>query len=261
MRPISDYNSNLGTAVLLTGGAGTGKTSMGLRLFRNVYCFVADPNFKSGVNYLTQLKQSGNIVGFDYAALDANNKELKVDQRYSHMLTCLNTAEADPKVETIFMDSAIFIEDIIKARICLAKDEGSIRLEGFTQWGQLILFWKQLIMGLRTSGKKVIMAAHESKEQDEADKVYKYQIAVDGQIRSKFPAIFSDVIRCEINEPQINKPVRQVRPLGNTRFEYLKNTYGLNAVLDADEFVRIVQAKEYSSTPPISATPVAKPLA
>lgn len=250
MLDISEYNSNLGTAILITGGAGTGKTSMGLRLFRNVYCFVADPNFKSGVKYLEQLKLSGNIVGFNYAHIGEDKKELSVALRYAHMLKCLNDAEASPKVETIFLDSATFVEDIIKARICLAKDEGSIKLEGFAQWGQLMLYWKQLIMGLRTSGKKIIMSAHENKEQDESDKVYKYQIAVDGQIRSKFPAIFSDVIRCEINEPQINQPRRQVRPLGNTRFEYLKNTYGLNAVLDADEFVKIVQAKEYPPTTP-----------
>ena len=52
MQSITEFNSNLSRAILLTGGAGAGKTVLGLRLFPKTYAFVADLNFQSGLDYL-----------------------------------------------------------------------------------------------------------------------------------------------------------------------------------------------------------------
>lgn len=241
MQPISSFNSNLGTAIALVGGAGAGKTSLGMRLFPKTYVFVADLNFESGKRYLEKLGQLQNIVGFDAAAVDAENKVVPVSARYDRMFKCINAAINDPNVDAIMLDSATFIEDIIKTKICGAQTEAAIKLDGFKQWGDLVLIWKSLIMQLRQSGKKIIMTAHENKEKDESDQIFKYQIAVDGSIRGKFPALFSDVWRCEVTE-NMGAHTWNLRTLGNVRQEHLKNTYGLPGVLKQDEAVSKIQA-------------------
>lgn len=239
MQNISSFNSNLGTAILLVGGAGSGKTSLAMRLFPKSYVYVADLNFKSGIDYITKLGCASNIVGFDTSTPDENGKHVAPVARYARMMSKI--PDGDPAIDCIILDSATFIEDVIKARICNASSEAAIRLEGFKQWGELKLTWKSIIMELRQSGKKLIMTAHENKEKDESDQIFKYQIAVDGSIRGLFPALFSDVWRCEVQEAN-GKHTWNARCLSNVRQEHLKNTYGFPGLLSQDELVAKVHA-------------------
>lgn len=241
MQPLSQFNSNLGTAILILGPAGSGKTSLGMRLFPKTYVFVADLNFESGKRYLQKINELPNVVGFDTASPDETGKPVQMNLRYDRMLKCFGEAHKNPDVDCVFVDSATFVEDIIKARICGATSEGATKLTGYDQWGQLILTWKSIIMQCRQSGKKTIFSAHQTKEKDESDQIFKYQIAVDGQIRAKFPALFSDVWRCEVVEND-QKYRWMLRPLGNARQEDLKNTYGMTGVIPQDDVVKLVRA-------------------
>lgn len=243
MQPISSYNSNLGTAILLVGGAGSGKTVLGCRLFPKTYVFVADPNFASGKRYLEKIGETSNVVGFDNGLVDETGKAIPTIQRYDKMFACINKATSDPAADCIFLDSATFIEDYIKAKICSATTDDKIKLQNFDQWGAYMLTWKGLITGIRQSGKKFIVAAHEKKERDESDGIWKYTIALDGQIRDKFPGMMSDVWRCEIVEAN-NKHTWTVRTLGNVRQEHLKNNYGFEGVMNADDVVKKVRAQK-----------------
>jgi hypothetical protein len=241
MQNIKDYNSKLGTAILLVGGAGVGKTSLGMRLFKGTYVFATDPNLLSGIDYLKKINELDNIIGFDTASPNEHGQPVPVSQQYQRMLDKLTAAIADPKVNAILLDSAMFMEDVIKAKICGAPNAAAIKLTGFDQWGSLVLAWKSLVLQIRQSGKVLIMTAHEQKEQDESDKIYKYQIAVDGSIRSKFPAMFSDVWRCEIAE-NMNVHTWNVRTLGNVRQEHLKRSSrfsSLQPVVKQDELVKL----------------------
>lgn len=251
MQPISSFNSNLGTAILLVGGAGAGKTSLAMRLFPKTYVFVADLNFESGKRYLAKLNSLSNVVGFDTATPDEKGTTVAPAKRYDRMLACLDAATSDAAVEAIAIDSATFVEDIIKAKICNAQSEATIRLSGFDQWGQLVLTWKSIIMQLRQSGKKLIMTAHENKEKDESDMIFKYQIAVDGSIRGKLPALFSDVWRCEVVESN-GKHSWMLRTLSNVRQEHLKNTYGLAGLLPQDEAVSLVRSTLSTPAQPLA---------
>lgn len=242
MQDINTYNDNLGIAMLLVGGAGSGKTSLGMRLFPGTYVGVADPNFASGKRYLQKIGQLDNVVGYDNYVVDEQGKTIPANQRYDRMRRLTTEAIANPKVKCIFHDSALFFEDMIKAKICGAVDEAQIKLVNFEQWGNLLLAWKSLVSLVRTSGKIYIHSSHENKEKDESDGIFKYQILVDGQIRNRFPAIFSDVIRCEVQELN-NKHIWNARCLPNVRQEHLKNTFGIDGVVTQDEFVAKVRAQ------------------
>lgn len=237
MLKLDQFNDNLGTAIALTGPAGGGKTVLGCRLFPKTYVYVADLNFSSAKRYLETNNLTGNIVGLDVGAVDDNNKPLNANQRYDRMFKKVSEAIASPEVDAIFLDSATFIEDYIKAKICGAASDAQIKLGNHEHWSMYLMTWKGLITQMRQSGKKLIVSCHEKKEKDESDGIFKYQIALDGQIRDKFPALFSDVWRCETRELN-NKHTWHVRLLGNIRQEHLKNTYGLPGEMLADDLVK-----------------------
>ena len=252
MQTIDKFNSNLGTAILIVGGAGVGKTTLAMRLTNGIYVFVADLNFQSGLDYLKKIHEESNVVGFDTASPDENGKIIVPNMRYTRMLDKLTAAMADPKVTAIMLDSTTFIEDIFKAKICSATTEAAIKLSGYDHWGSLVLVWKSTIMQIRQSGKLLIMVAHEGKERDESDSIYKYQIAVDGSIRDKFPALFSDVWRCEIAE-SLGTHTWNVRMLGNTRQEHLKRSTrfsDLPAVTTQDNLAKLCKQRLSSPSTP-----------
>ena len=265
MQNINEFKPSLGTAILLVGGAGVGKTTLGLRLFKGTYVFVSDLNFSSGLDYLKQIGALENVVGFDTASPDEKGQQVAPNKQYERMLEKLTGAMHDDKVKAILLDSASFIEDVIKAKICNAPNQASIKLTGYDQWGSLVLAWKSILLQIRQSGKILIMTAHEQKEQDESDSIYKGQIAVDGSIRGKLPALFSDVWRCEIAE-SLGNHTWNVRMLGNVRNEYVKRSSrfsSLPAVAKQDDVVKLIwsQASSSHSIPATTQTSLASPKA
>ena len=240
MQQITDFNDNLGTAVLLLGNAGAGKTALGCSLFPRTYVYVADLNFSSGKRWLEKNGTLSNVVGFDTGGVDEKGATVAVNARYDRMFRCINEATKFKDVDAIFIDSATFVEDYIKAKICMAANEASIKLQNYDQWGSYLITWKGLIMQLRQSGKKLVMSCHETKEKDDSDGIFKYQIALDGKIAGKMPALFSDVWRCEVVETN-GKHSWTVRCLGNVRHE-LKNTYGLPAMNTVADVIKTVRA-------------------
>jgi len=236
MQDLKAFNDNHGTAILLIGPAGGGKTVLGCRLFPKTYVIVADLNFSSGQRYLTKINETSNVIGFDMVAVDEAGKPVPVSLRYARMFKLLCDAIKDPNIGAIFVDSVTLVEDYIKAKICGATSGDTIKLEGFPQWGLYLVTWKSLINQLRESGKKIIFSAHEEHELDKLTGIAKYKIMVDGKIQSKFPGLFSDVWRCEVEE-NLGKHTWVVRTLGNTSHE-LKNNFDLPAKLSADELVK-----------------------
>jgi hypothetical protein len=208
MQLLSTYNDNLGTAVLLLGPPGGGKTVLGCRLFPKTYVLVADMNFASGVRYLAKINETENVVGFDTVAIDETGKKLGPQEWYPRMFKLLDIATKDPNIGAIFIDSATFVADYIIAKIAMCSDPANIRMPA---------------------------------DKDESDSIFKYTIALSGQIAQKLPNMFSDVWRCEVEES--GQTVKyKVRLLGNIRHE-LKNNFGWTEVsLDSDEVVKRVRA-------------------
>lgn len=247
MQDINSFNPSLGTAILLMGPPGGGKTVLGCRLFPKTYVIVADLNFASGLRYLQKIKETSNIIGFDTVGVDEKGVKVPVAARYARMWKLLTEAVANPEVGTIFVDSITLVEDYIKAKICSASSEEYIRLEGFPQWGTYLITWKGIIYQLRESGKRVIFSAHEEHEMDKLSGIPKYKIMVDGKIQGKFGGLFSDVWRCEVVE-NLGKHSWQVRTLGDVRFD-LKNNFDLPATLTSDDLVKRIREFESKTLP------------
>lgn len=236
MQKLESFNDNLGTAILLLGPPGGGKTVLGCRLFPKTYVIVADLNFASGLRYLKKLNETSNVIGFDTIGVDEKNTKIVPNQRYDRMFKLLNDAVKNPDVDCIFVDSITLVEDYIKAKICGATNENAIKLEGFPAWGNYLITWKGLIYQLRESGKKIIFSAHEEYEMDKLSGIPKYRVMVDGKIQGKFGGLFSDVWRCEVTE-NLGKHSWMVRTLGDAKHE-LKNNFDLPALMTQDDLMK-----------------------
>lgn len=246
MHPISTFNSNLGTAIGLVGQAGSGKTALGMRLFPRTAVVVFDLNFQSGLRYLEKIGKTANIVGFDTVTVDAKTGQVyPPNQWYDRFFRIVDDMTKSPEVDAIFVDGASGITEAIIAKIVGATNPAQIQIvggkESFQKWGTVGVTWRGLISGLRTSGKKIVLAIHEAKNQDESDSIWKYELLIPGQTKDLLPNILSDVWRTEIKETGPTSREWQVRTLPDVRHENLKNTYGLPVVLSADDCVKKIQ--------------------
>lgn len=246
MQPISSFNSNLGTAIGLVGQAGSGKTVLGMRLFPRTAVVVFDLNFQSGKRYLEKLGQLSNVVGFDTVTVDAQTGQVySPNLWYDRFFKIIEAMTKDPSVDAIFVDGASGITESIIAKIVGATNPAAIQIvggkESFQKWGTVGVTWRGLISQLRTTGKKLLLAIHESKNQDESDSIWKYEFLIPGQTKDLLPNILSDVWRTEVVEKSPGQHEWRVRTLPDIRHENLKNTYGLPAVLPADELVKKIQ--------------------
>jgi hypothetical protein len=204
MQPISSFNSNLGTAIAIVGPAGSGKTVLGMRLFPKTYVVVLDLNFQSGKRYLEKLNKLTNVIGFDTISVDETGKPVIPQNRYDRLFQKLNAAASDPSIDAIFVDGATQITECIMAKLVGATKESEIQIKGgkdsWPLWGTLGVTWRGLISQLRTTGKKLVLAVHEQKNQDESDKIWKHELLIPGQTKDMLPNLMSDVWRTEVEE-------------------------------------------------------------
>ncbi len=248
MPTIDKFNDNFGTALGIIGPAGSGKTVLGMRLYPKTWVIVGDLNFKSGLDYLRSKNELGGIVGFNTISIDDEGNRVQPNLRYDRLWKCLDEATKKPEVDAIFVDGATQVTESIIAKIVSATQDNQIIIpstkESFARWGMVGVTWRGLVSQLRTSGKKLIMAVHESKNLDESDSIWKYELLIPGQTKDMLPNLMSDMIRTEVKET-LGKHEWNVRLLPNVRMEFLKSPsipkVGTESVILQDELVRRVR--------------------
>lgn len=244
MQPPSSFNSNLGRAILLLGPPGGGKSVLGCRLFPKTYVYLTDLNFESAKTQLTKMNEFQNLVGIDIAGVDEKGVPRPLQQRYPHVIKSLDEAEKSPEVETIFIDSATFLAPIFMAKLTMATTIDTIKWDK-ERAGDYLRIWQSLIDQLRTSGKRLIIAAHERIAEDRMEgKILYNQINLWGGLRDNIANMMSDVWRCEVHASTVlnGKSEYKVRVIGDIRNKLKNNFSWEEALLPQDEVVKRVRA-------------------
>ena len=187
MPTIDKFNDNFGTAIGIIGPAGSGKTVLGMRLYPKTWVIVGDLNFKSGLDYLRPKNELSGIVGYNTISVDDEGKRVPVNQRYDRFWKCMTEATENPGVDAIFVDGATQVTEWVIAKIMNAQKESDVIIpaskDSYAKWGQVGITWRGMVNQIRTSGKKFVLAIHESKNQDESDKIWKHELLIPGQTK------------------------------------------------------------------------------
>jgi DNA polymerase III delta prime subunit len=225
MQQIADYAKDSRIRLLLQGPPGTGKTTLACQ-FPGVYVADCDVNLGGPLRWLAKHNRT-LPVGYDLIDRDGD-KPIEPRHRWERLITCLNTALKEPSIETIVIDSATNLSDIIRYRVLQENKE--LETLSLPQWGTFFLYWKQLIGRLTSQPKNFILIAHE--QTDETG--LRWTVAIPGQARFVLGALFSDVWRCEANTARngdklVTKYLVRTSPDMNYA---LKNSLGLDPLIE-----------------------------
>lgn len=171
-------------------------------------------------------KRLGKPFTYCTVSSDDEGKPVKPFKQYHRFADELAQAKDDPRVKTIIIDSITSLANIIKFDIFRQRvsgqnvgggnkvmiTESNLQIAQFTEpeWGIFSRYWENLISEVRSWGKIIVFTAHCQVLQNKQSQVFQEVLALEGSMRFKFAAYFSDVILCR----------RMVGSDGNARSSY-----------------------------------------
>ena len=222
MQSSNDYIPNQSTAVLLVGSPGSGKTTLALQ-FPRPYVFDADNNLAGPKRYLD--KHSKNFA-YDIGNVKPDGTPVPPFQRWTHMASSLREACNSPEIDTVIVDSLSSIQEYVKDDIFRQRTqpqrigksqfmitEANRDLGQLTEpeWGIYARYFTTLIVTLRTSPKLIVFTAHKESRQKGENGPWEECIALQGMMRYKFSAQFSDCIELSTKTEGFGKEQKVVR--------------------------------------------------
>jgi hypothetical protein len=219
-------------SILIFGPAGTGKTTLSLRLPRP-FILNIDQNLAGPTKVFNR---EGNLankhITFENVHLDDSGKPipiaLQLDRR---VIPLLEMACNSPDFDTIVLDTTTTLNPIIQAHI-LAKFPTKTGNMEIPSWGVYLNIWQKIIFSLRMSDKTCVFNGHETFKENELDKSVRYALALPGATGELLPALFTDVWRTEVEQGII---------AGKPASKYFVRTYqdaqhpGLKASIDCPQ--------------------------
>jgi hypothetical protein len=144
----------------------------------------------------------------------------------------LAAASADPKIETIIIDSATNLSDVMIAEVLRQQGKSEMSKR---EWGFFAILGRHFLSVLSAMRKHVVLIGHEKTEKDDKGSVvYPIKVAWPGQVGANIGVWFTNVWRCENKQEGFGataKTVYSIRTSPNGQYE-LKNTLGLPVTFD-----------------------------
>ena len=225
MQPFTAYASSNQLRLLLQGAPGSGKSTVAARFPRPAFIDF-DVNLGGTIAYL----QSQNLplpVGFDQVDRDETGKPVPMPSRYDRFMRILNTYANDASIDTIVLDSALGLVDIIIAKTML---DHNVQRMSKQEWGTFGNYSKIVLNNLTNSRKHIVMPIHEKRNKTPDGSIaYPVKLPWPGQVGELLGAFFTNVWRCEAVEEGFGPAAKTkflVRTKPSSQYE-LKDTIGL----------------------------------
>lgn len=220
MTSIENYKSATKTSLLLVGRPGEGKTTLALML-RNIYVVNIDNNIDGPIKFLLS-KGYKPTLKFDTPNIDDKGVVVPREHRWRAMTAKINAAvDSWKEMETIFIDSLTgLVEygiDEIKRQQGVTmldplKETNEKKKEGLFErqhWGTLAILLNHFFIGLRASGKNLVVSGHVNAEKDELEGYLREFINVPGKSRDDIARSFTECWRIS-KIAEGNPPVTKV---------------------------------------------------
>ena len=224
--------------LLLVGPPKSGKTCFALQ-FPNPYIIDCDNNLSGPHRYLSS---KGSVPEYYYDVVDIDpvtQKEILPHNAWTRLTELAKKAVVSPEVDTIIIDSLSKVNDYLVNHILHTEKQTNMRIQDWLPYNNLM---KKFITFLRSSGKLIILCAHETVIEDEMDKIPKYFVAMQSSLKYTIGGLFTDVWRAEFVPGSAGKDgTYSIRAIPTVRMS-LGNSLGLPPVFPMD-FVKEVAPK------------------
>lgn len=268
-----DYNLEDKFSLLIQGIHGTGKTTLAAH-FPKPYIIDCDDNLCGAMRGLQAKKikfkwdtplmdSAGNRVHVADGTIDKDGKPiaftkangqtqngLKGKCRYVRMMELLSEAFNDKDVETVILDSATAVTDIITDGI--KHDYKVPRHKGMEiqHWQPFIKIWIDIVSLAKSYGKRFILIGHEEQHEDTVNGGTKRMLLLPSKARATIPGMFADVWECFIESVGTGKNkelVHKIRCKSDNTVADLKTSYHtLPTVFEAkwEEIAKLLEINE-----------------
>ncbi len=200
MANASDPSIKAPHRILLLGDTGSGKTTQILTLPKPTFCYLFDSNAilsleGHNIDYEEFLPDRLNIsVKSLKKDVGDNNSKYKNDL-YTAFEKDFNTRADSGEFEkyaSICLDSATTLLDLIMDRVLTINGRAG-QWPQQDDYGPQMLAFTNIVRGLTSIGKTILMTGHLEMKQDELSKrIYRTPLMT-GRLRTKIPLLFSDI--------------------------------------------------------------------
>lgn len=188
--------SHVPMQLLLKGDSGTGKTFKAMQFPRP--CLINIENNIRGLRLLPEdVKKHLDENNLIYNPTVKNGKPIPPKDIFPEILKAIESASANPNVDTIVVDSFTALAEYLQSYI-IKSDNPAVQLSqpnygAFTRYCNT--FGTQVLTNPEL-GKNIIIIAHERDITDKDGNFLKRVLATPTVIKETFPRFFSDVWRC-----------------------------------------------------------------
>lgn len=197
MLSFDNYNSSGQLRLLIQGAPGSGKSTLAARFPRPAFIDI-DVNLSGVIDFLRERKLPLPVGYYQLDKADDGKTTIGLPARYTRLRAKLTELQNDPNVDTIVIDSALGLLDIIIAHVAakLSKSELTGR-DWYYFNNECKVFFQELI----STRKHIVMAIHEKiNKNPDRSVAYPIKLPWPGEIGQLMGAFFNCVWRCEASE-------------------------------------------------------------
>jgi len=190
MKQGNAYTTNQSFALLLVGEQKTGKTNVAMS-FPNPWFLDIDRNISRAARVSASKKWF-----YDDPYTDDKGIEIPEVDRWNHSMKLIKAAASAKEVETIVIDSLGGLCDMLILHLMneVKKSEGKsidrLRIQDYQPLKTLLT---KLVIGLRTTGKLIVITSHQKADKDELTGRFRYTLNIPGSSSENYGGFFSDV--------------------------------------------------------------------
>lgn len=190
MKPSTEYNTKQNFSLLLVGEPNSGKTNI-VMSFPEPFILDVDRKLSSAVR-----RAKAKTFWFSDPYTDDAGAELPDHARWKRATDELKAAAKLPQVKTLVIDGLAGLADMLVVHIMneVKRSEGKsldrLRIQDYQPLKTLMT---SLIMGLRSTGKYIVVTSHQKADKDELTGRLRYTLNIPGSLSENFGGFFSDV--------------------------------------------------------------------